>query len=106
MSRSIFRSAVTGTDGTIDPGYLGLFVVMLMVLGTIPGAMFLAAVRMYLDPAHPLDLTGIAAVIAAAGASFGTAAGGVGLFRMGDKPHADTTTTTATQTTVLTPQVA
>ena len=82
---AIFRSAVTGSDGTIDPGYLGLYVVMLLSLGSIPTAFLLAAVRMFILPDHPLDLVGIAAVIGGAGGAFGGAAAGVGLFRAGDK---------------------
>ena len=82
---SIFRSAIAGSDGAVDAGYLGLFVVMLLVLGTIPSAIIMVAVRMWLTPADPIDLTGLAAIVGAAGAAFGTAAAGVGLFRAGDK---------------------
>lgn len=96
---SIFRSAVVGEDGSIDPGYLGLYVVMLLCLGTIPSAVILVTVRLFLTTTHDLDLTGLAAVIAAAGACFGTAATGVGIFRWGDKPHAEVTTTTIAATT-------
>jgi hypothetical protein len=102
--RSIFRSAVTGDDGTIDPGYLGLYAVMLTVLGAIPATLLLAAVRLGVSADHPLDLVGVAAVVASAGAAFGTAAGGVGLFRMGDKPHPNTQITSAQQTTTTVTQ--
>lgn len=104
VKKSIFRSAVTGDDGTIDPGYLGLYAVMITVLGAIPLTLILAGVRMGIAPDHPLDLVGVAAVIASAGAAFGTAAGGVGLFRMGDKPHPNTTITAAQQTTTTVTQ--
>lgn len=96
------RSAVIGDDGTVDPGYLGLFAVVLLVLGTIPCAILLVSVRMFLVADHALDLVGLAAVIGASGAAFGTAAGGVGLFRLGDKPHA-TTVSTSSQQVITTP---
>lgn len=94
---SVFRSAITGDDGEVDAGYLGLYVVTAIVLGAIPSAILLAAVRMFLTPDHALDLVGIAAVIGAAGTCYGVAAGGVGLFRMGDKPRPGTATTTVQQ---------
>jgi hypothetical protein len=100
---SVFRSAITGSDGTVDPGYLGLYIVMLVCLGTIPATLTLVAVRLLMLPDHPLDLTGIAAIIAAAGGCFGAAATGVGIFRWGDRPHPNTVTTTAAQTTVTSP---
>jgi hypothetical protein len=85
---SVFRSAITGADGLVDAGYLGLFGVMLMVLGMIPFALMLTAIHMFISLDHALDLVGVAAIIASAGAAFGTAAAGVGMFRMGDKNHA------------------
>lgn len=96
-----FHSAVRGPDGSVDPGYLGLYMVMVVCLGVIPMAFLLVAIKMFLEPGHPLDLGGLAAVIAAAGACFGTAATGVGIFRWGDRPTAGTTTTaTMSQSTV------
>lgn len=96
---STFERAVTET-GDVDPGYLGLYVVMAVVLGAIPAALVLALVHLVIGKDHPLDLLGIAAVISAAGVAFGGAAAGVGLFRRGDQPHPNTITTTATQQTV------
>ncbi len=92
-----FHSAVRGPDGTVDPGYLGLYMVMVISLGVIPVSVLLVAARMLLEPGHPLDLGGLAGVIAASGACFGTAATGVGIFRWGDKdrPAPGTTTTTS-----------
>jgi hypothetical protein len=95
---SVFRSAVTGEDGSVDPGYLGLYVVMLIVLGAIPSAIVLTGIAMFYSPGHKLDLVGLGAVIAAATAGFGTAAGGVGLFRMGDKSHAPAAASSSTTT--------
>ena len=83
----LFRSAITGDDGSVDPGYLGLYAIMVTILGVIPVSLLLAGMRMFLVDGHPLDLVGVAAVIGGAGAAFGTAAGGVGVFRMGDKTH-------------------
>lgn len=97
-------SAIIGEDGTVDPGYLGLFVVMWMILGTIPIALILIGVRMFIITEHPLDLVGLAAIIGAAGTAFGAAAVGVGVFRRGDQPHASVATTTTT-TTASTPAV-
>jgi hypothetical protein len=100
----IFRSAVTGSDGTVDPGYLGLYVVMCTVLGAIPFALLLVAVRMFMVAEHPLDLVGVAAIIGAAGVTFGSAAVGVGVFRRGDQPHPNTQITSAQQTTTTVTQ--
>ncbi len=82
---AIFQSAIRGADGQVDAGYLGLYVVTVLVLGSIPSAILLITARMLMIADHPLDLTGLAAVIGAAGVCYGSAAGGVGLFRMGDK---------------------
>lgn len=108
MNRSIFRSAITDENGDVDAGYLGLYVVMLLVLGTIPSTILLAVVRMMIAKDNPLDLVGIAAVIGAAGAAFGTAAAGVGIFRVGDKPRAPapasvTKTESKTETVTVAP---
>jgi hypothetical protein len=85
MPRSIFRSAVTGPDGEVDAGYLGMYMIGVTILGAIPSALVLALVRMFLVADHPLDLMGVAAIIGSAGGCFGAAAAGVGLFRAGDK---------------------
>jgi len=98
-----FHSAIRGADGTVDPGYLGLYMVMVVCLGVIPMAVLLVAGRMFLEPGHPLDLGGLAAVIAAAGACFGTAATGVGIFRWGDRPAAGTATTATISQSVVQP---
>jgi hypothetical protein len=91
MKPTLFRSAVSLTDTSVDPGYLGLFAVMLLCLGIIPGAFILIGLRLWLVADHPLDLVGLAAVIAAACAGFGTAATGVGIFRKLDKTNNTTT---------------
>jgi len=83
--KSVFRSAIVGADGEVDPGYLGLYIVTALVLGTIPASLLLVAIQMIILPHHPLDLIGVAAVIGAAGGCFGAAAAGVGIFRAGDR---------------------
>jgi len=82
---SVFRSAIEGKDGAVDAGYLGLYLVGVLILGAIPFTFALVAVRMFLVAGYPLDLAGVAAVIGAAGVCFGAAATGVGVFRVGDK---------------------
>lgn len=94
---NIFRSAVTGDDGEIDAGYLGLFAVMVLMLGSIPVTLLLVTIRLFVADDHPLDLSGVAAVIGAAAVGFGASAGGVGAFRAGDKPHSGTTSSTVTK---------
>jgi hypothetical protein len=98
---SLFRDAVT-ENGPVDPGYLGLYVAAVMTLGSIPVALILVGIRMGMLADHPLDLVGIAAIIGAAGTAFGVAATGVGLFRKGDKPNPNTTTSIAQQSTTTT----
>ncbi len=76
---------MTGSDGTIDPGYLGMYVVVVLVLGAIPSSICLTIVSMFFSTTHSPDLVGVAAVIGACGGCFGAAAAGVGVFRAGDK---------------------
>lgn len=92
---SVFRSAIESPEGGVDAGYLGLYAVGATILGTIPFCLILVAVRMFVVDGHPLDLVGVAALIGAACVGFGTAAGGVGLFRAGDKPHVPMVTSSA-----------
>jgi hypothetical protein len=77
---------------------------MCTVLGAIPFALLLVAVRMFMVAEHPLDLVGVAAIIGAAGVTFGSAAVGVGVFRRGDQPHPNTQITSAQQTTTTVTQ--
>ncbi len=101
---SLFRDAIT-ENGPVDPGYLGLYVAAATTLGSIPVALVLVGLRMWVAEGHPLDLVGVASIIGAAGTAFGLAATGVGLFRKGDKPTPNTVTSTAqqTSTTVVDP---
>jgi uroporphyrinogen-III decarboxylase len=59
---------------------------------------------MFMVAEHPLDLVGVAAIIGAAGVTFGSAAVGVGVFRRGDQPHPNTQITSAQQTTTTVTQ--
>ena len=96
--KSVFRSAIEGDDGRVDAGYLGAFFVMVVVVGSIPFMCIFSGVSMFLDPAHKFDVQALGTGIGAVCVGFGTAIGAVGLFRMGDKPHAGTTMTSVTAT--------
>lgn len=102
--KSVFRSAIEGEDGQVDAGYLGLYVVMCTTMGAAVAITLAGMYSVYIKPdtaAAVIQAIGVA--IVSCGTAFGASAGAVGLFRMGDKPHAGTTTTTvaatATETT-------
>lgn len=83
---SIFRSAVTGSDGTVDPGYLALYWIVAVTISVIPlvaGAGCWLAFREPTRAAEILQGTGVA--IGAIGAQAAAAIAAVGAFRMGDK---------------------
>lgn len=98
MRTSVFRSAITGSDGEVDAGYLALFWTMVAVLGAIPMmigvetlALFIGAERRF----HVQDLgIGIGSVCTGAGVVIGA----VGAFRAGDKPRANTVITSDAHT--------
>lgn len=81
----VFRSAITGNDGSVDPGYLGLYWVMFVTTGSIPIMVAAALIAQYFDPLHAFEAQALGIGIGAACTGFATAAGAVGLFRMGDK---------------------
>lgn len=93
MTESIFRSAITGDDGTVDPGYLAIYGVMFAVLGVIPFMCLIAAIAMFLDPAHTADLQGLGIGIGSLCTGAGVVIGAVGAFRMGDKGRPPPTVT-------------
>lgn len=99
---TIFRSAVTGADGTIDSGYLSLFGLMAVVITAIPFMCIFAAIAMVLDPAHRFDVQALGIGIGSVCTGFGVSVGAVGAFRMGDKERPGTVTTTQNRTTVET----
>jgi hypothetical protein len=88
MSNSVFRSAITGTDGSVDPGYLALFWTMCFTVSAIPFLLIVTGLAAY----HQLDKAG--EIIQSAGVAIGAICtgagvviGAVGAFRMGDKPR-------------------
>lgn len=107
MNGSIFRSAVTNDDGEIDSGYLAMFVLMVMVTGSIPLMIVGALISMWLAPDHKFAVQELGFAIGAVCGGFATAIGAVGVFRMGDKDappvvvnkrHVPPSTTTTTET--------
>lgn len=98
MTRGIFRSAVTGSDGEIDSGYLAMFWGMVIVLNAIPFMCVFAAIGMWLDPVHKFDVQGLGIGIGSVCGGFGVFLGAVGAFRMGDRERMPVTTTTTSKT--------
>lgn len=89
MSNSVFRSAITGTDGSVDPGYLALFWTMCFTVSAIPFLLIVSGVAAYHQPdksGEIIQSTGVAIGAICTGA--GVVIGAVGAFRMGDKPRA------------------
>lgn len=99
---SVFRSAIEGSDGQVDAGYLALFWSLMTIIAVILAMVFYAGLRLWLDPAHPFDPQGLGTGIGAVGVAFATIVAAVGAFRMGDKPRGGTTVTnvSASETTV------
>lgn len=100
MTQSVFRSAITGDDGSIDAGYLSLYWIMTVVITAIPFMCVFAMVAMWIDPEHKFDVQGLGIGIGSVCTGFGVAVGAVGAFRAGDKPRAHVTTTATTTETV------
>lgn len=98
LKQSVFRSAIAGDDGTVDPGYLALYCVMAATVGSIPIMCLLALTAMLLHKDHIFDAQGLGVAIGAACTGAGVVIGAVGAFRMGDKPHANTLTTSSVNT--------
>jgi len=89
---NLFDSAVRGTDGEVDAGYLALFCLMVVVLGVIPLMCLGALVQMWKSPTHLFDVQSLGIGVGAVCTGFAAAIGGVGAFRMGDKPRAPVVT--------------
>lgn len=83
---SVFTSAVTGKDGTVDPGYLALFWSMAVTVSMVPvvAAFCMIMAAKYPDKADVI-LGSLAMVVGALGAQSAAVIGAVGLFRAGDK---------------------
>jgi hypothetical protein len=88
---NVFRAAIVDRNGDVNVAYLGMFILIALIIGAIPMAFALAALRMFLDPAHPLDLGGLGTIIGAAGVCFGAAATGTAMFQWGDAKKGDPT---------------
>jgi uncharacterized membrane protein (DUF485 family) len=105
---NIFHDAVTGDDGRVDAGYLGLF--WAMIVFTVSSGLVLLIGTVSAWRAVPAEVAAIIQSIGVAmgaiAVAFGTVVGAVGLFRAGDKPHATTQTTTIAQTTTTPPPAA
>lgn len=100
---SVFRSAIQGPDGEVDPGYLGLYATMWATMGAVPILLLIGLVAVWRRPedAGPI-ITALGIAIGGCGAAFAASAGAVGLFRMGDKPKPGTVETSS-QSKVTTP---
>lgn len=95
---SIFRSAIQGDDGQVDAGYLALYWTMAVTVGVIPLIVIIGGIATFLHPgpAEIIQSTGIAVGAMCTGGA--AVIGAVGVFRMGDKPHAQAASTTTTRT--------
>lgn len=82
---SVFRSAITGADGTVDAGYLALFSIMVAVVLLVPFMGIMAGLAMIWSPTHAFDVQGLGIGVGSVCGGFGVAVGAVGAFRMGDK---------------------
>ena len=88
MGKSVFRSAVEGSDGEVDAGYLALFWTMAATVSAIPwiaGVGGWVAMRDATQAGAILQNVGVAIGAICTGA--GVVIGAVGAFRMGDKPR-------------------
>lgn len=96
---SVFRSAVTGTDGSVDPGYLALFWALvgwsIASLGLLAAGLFVVFWKSG-EPGAAIQNTGVA--LGAVSGGFATVVGAVGLFRAGDKPREAVSTVSLTAT--------
>jgi len=97
---SNYDEAIRGDDGRVDSGYLAMYWAM---RGWAYSSAAIVAMGIYaLWKATPSELGAIiqnvGIALAAVAGAFATVVGAVGLFRAGDKPHAITTTKTATET--------
>lgn len=86
MTKSLFRSAVEGTDGEVDAGYLAIAGAFVIVLGAIPTMCAVALIEAVATPAHHVNLQELGIGIGSVCTGFGAVCTGVGVFRMGDKP--------------------
>ncbi len=102
---SVFRSAITGADGSVDPGYLAMFW-GLIIYSTASIVTLLLGARSISDASphdHANILQSMGVAMGAEAGGFATVLGAVGLFRMGDRPHPNTTTVSSSSVEVKAP---
>jgi len=92
---SVFRSAITGPDGEVDAGYLALVWIMVVVITAIPFMCIFSGIAMWLHADHVFEVQALGIGIGSVCGGFGVAVGAVGAFRLGDKPHVGSVTTTS-----------
>jgi len=105
MRMSVFRSAITGADGSVDPGYLAMFW-GLVIYSVSSIATVLLGARSISDAGsheHANIIQSIGVALGAEAGGFATLLGAVGLFRMGDRPHPNTTTVSSSSVEVKAP---
>ncbi len=73
VPKSVFRGAITGSDGETDAGYLALFWLMAVITGTIPILCLTAAVASFRLPEQA------AAILQGVGIGIGSVCGGFGV---------------------------
>ncbi len=94
MRQSVFRSAITASDGGVDAGYLCMF--WAMVGWSVNNLVILAvAVIAVVHENAPAVIQSTGVALGANAGGFAAVLGAVGLFRMGDKPRAVTVTETS-----------
>ena len=81
---SWFRNALTDPRGDWDVGYIGLFVLMVLVIGAIP---FVCGMAVYcaMNRCETYSPMGVGSAIAYICGGFATALGGLGFYRWGDE---------------------
>lgn len=84
---SVFRSAIQGDDGEVDPGYLAMYVVMAVVAGAIPVMCIGTIAEMIFSAEHHFHGQDLGIGIGSVCTGLGVAVGAVGAFRLGDKPR-------------------
>jgi hypothetical protein len=96
---NVFRSAVTGSDGSINVGYLSLFWIMIIVLNVIPWMCVFTAIDAF-GYDRPFDVRSLGYGVGAVCAGFSTALGALGIFLWGDSRTTPVSTVTTTSTRV------
>ncbi len=104
-TKNWFRSAISNEDGDVDPGYLAMAIGVCGWLLSTVSILIIGAGATSATKEHAATIQAIGISIGAVSGGFATMLGAVGLFRWGDKPHANTFTTSETkqQTSVTAP---